>query len=56
MVRGFLEVGKEFNIENLGDIRHPLGTTDFSTLLPRLQSLKPDICASAISGGTSKSR
>ena len=32
MVRGFLEVGKTFNIENLGDIRHPLGTTDFSTL------------------------
>lgn len=43
MVRGFLEVGKEFNIENLGDVRHPLGTTDFSTLLPRLQALKPDI-------------
>lgn len=43
MVRGFLEVGKDFNIENLDDIRHPLGTTDFSTLLPRLQALKPDI-------------
>jgi branched-chain amino acid transport system substrate-binding protein len=43
MVRGFLEVGKAFNIENLGDIRHPLGTTDFSTLLPRIQALKPDI-------------
>ncbi|MFQ3453408.1 ABC transporter substrate-binding protein [Bradyrhizobium sp. UFLA01-814] len=43
MVRGFLEIGKQFNIENLGDIRHPLGTTDFSTLLPRLQALKPDI-------------
>ena len=43
MVRGFLDVGKEFNIENLGDIRHPIGTTDFSTLLPRLQALKPDI-------------
>jgi branched-chain amino acid transport system substrate-binding protein len=43
MVRGFLEVGKAFNIENLGDIRHPLGTTDYSTLLPRLQALKPDI-------------
>jgi branched-chain amino acid transport system substrate-binding protein len=43
MVRGFLEVGKQFNIENLGDIRHPLGTTDFSTLLPRIQALKPDI-------------
>ncbi len=43
MVRGFLEVGKKFNIENLGDVRHPLGTSDFSTLLPRLQALKPDI-------------
>jgi branched-chain amino acid transport system substrate-binding protein len=43
MVRGFLEVGKAFNIENLADIRHPLGTTDFSTLLPRIQALKPDI-------------
>src|SRR5438309_7606188 len=43
MVRGFLEVGKAFNIENLGVIRHPLGTTDFSTLLPRIQALKPDI-------------
>jgi branched-chain amino acid transport system substrate-binding protein len=43
MVRGFLEVGKTLGIENLGDIRHPLGTTDFSTLLPRIQALKPDI-------------
>ncbi len=43
MVRGFLDVGKTFGIENLGDIRHPLGTTDYSTLLPRIQSLKPDI-------------
>jgi branched-chain amino acid transport system substrate-binding protein len=43
MVRGFLEVGKTFGIENLGDIRHPLGTTDYSTLLPRIQALKPDI-------------
>ncbi|MGD0851164.1 ABC transporter substrate-binding protein [Bradyrhizobium sp.] len=43
MVRGFLEVGKAYNIENLGDIRHPLGTSDFSTLLPRIQALKPDI-------------
>src|SRR5258708_32711527 len=43
MVRGFLEVGKAFNIEVLGDIRHPIGTSDFSTLLPRLQAMKPDI-------------
>ncbi len=37
------EAGKAFGIENIGDIRHPLGTTDFSTLLPRIQALKPDI-------------
>lgn len=43
MVRGFEEVGKSFNIEKLDDIRHPLGTSDFSTLLPRIQALKPDI-------------
>ena len=43
MVRGFQEAGKGFNIETLVDIRHPVGTTDFSTLLPRIQSLKPDI-------------
>jgi branched-chain amino acid transport system substrate-binding protein len=43
MVRGFLEVGKAFDIENLADIRHPIGTTDYSTLLPRIQALKPDI-------------
>jgi branched-chain amino acid transport system substrate-binding protein len=43
MVRGFLEAGKAFGIENVGDIRHPLGTSDFSTLLPRIQALKPDV-------------
>ena len=43
MLRGFLEAGKAFNIENLGDVRHPIGATDFSTLLPRIQALKPDI-------------
>lgn len=43
MVRGFQEAGKAFGIETLVDIRHPLGTTDFSPLLPRIQALKPDI-------------
>ena len=37
------EAGKAFGVETLGDIRHPLGATDFSTLLPRIQALKPDI-------------
>lgn len=43
MVRGFQEAGKALGIETLVDIRHPLGTTDFSTLLPRIQALKPDV-------------
>ena len=43
MVRGFLEAGKPLGVENLIDIRHPVGTTDFSTLLPRIQALKPDV-------------
>lgn len=43
MVRGFQEAGKALGIESLVDIRHPLGITDFSALLPRIQALKPDI-------------
>ncbi|WP_460448701.1 ABC transporter substrate-binding protein [Alsobacter sp. SYSU BS001988] len=45
MVRGFQEAGKAFGVETLADIRHPLGATDFSALLPRIQALKPDILA-----------
>ena len=43
MVDGFKAAGKATGIEILADLRHPLGTTDFSTLLPRIQALKPDI-------------
>lgn len=43
MVRGFQQAGKVVGIEELVDIRHPIGTTDFSALLPRIQALKPDI-------------
>jgi branched-chain amino acid transport system substrate-binding protein len=43
MVRGFQEAGKPMGVETLIDIRHPIGTTDFSALLPRIQALKPDI-------------
>jgi branched-chain amino acid transport system substrate-binding protein len=43
MVRGFQSAGTSLGVETLADIRHPLGTTDFSTLLPRIQALKPDI-------------
>lgn len=43
MVRGFKKAGEAFGIEPLDDIRHPLATTDFSTLLPRIQAMKPDV-------------
>lgn len=43
MLAGFKAVGDKVGIEVVTEVRHPLGTTDFSTLLPRIQSLKPDI-------------
>ena len=43
MVRGFQAAGKPMGVETLADIRHPLGTTDFSALLPRIEALKPDV-------------
>src|SRR3954452_21966558 len=43
MVRGSQTAGKALGVETLADIRHPIATTDFSTLLPRIQALKPDI-------------
>ncbi len=43
MVDGFRAVGAKAGIEVLADLRAPLGTTDFSTLLPRIQALRPDI-------------
>jgi len=43
MVRGFQRAGKPFGVETLADIRHPIGASDYSTFLPRIQSLKPDL-------------
>jgi len=43
MVRGFITAGKPFGVEVLADIRHPLGASDYSAFLPRIQSLKPDL-------------
>ncbi len=43
MLAGFKAVGDKVGIEVVAEVRHPLGTTDFSTLLPRIQSLKPDV-------------
>ncbi|MEO5733317.1 MAG: ABC transporter substrate-binding protein [Rubrivivax sp.] len=43
MVRGFQRAGQAFGMQTVADIRHPLGTADYSAFLPRIQSLKPDI-------------
>lgn len=43
MTRGFQTAGKALGMEVLADIRHPLGTTDFSSYFPRILALKPDV-------------
>ncbi len=43
MVRGFMDAGKPLGIEVVADIRHPIGATDYSAFLPRIQALKPDV-------------
>lgn len=43
MVRGFQRAGQAMGMQTLADIRHPLGTADYSAFLPRIQALKPDI-------------
>jgi branched-chain amino acid transport system substrate-binding protein len=43
MVRGFQRAGQSLGMQTVGDIRHPLGTADFSAFLPRIQAAKPDV-------------
>lgn len=43
MVRGFQRAGQAFGAKTLADIRHPIGTADYSAFLPRIQALNPDI-------------
>ena len=43
MVRGFQRAGQSMGMQTLADIRHPIGAADYSSFLPRIQSLKPDI-------------
>jgi branched-chain amino acid transport system substrate-binding protein len=43
MVRGFQRAGQSLGVQTLADIRHPLGTSDYSAFLPRIQALKPDV-------------
>ena len=43
MVRGFQRAGAPLGVQMLADIRHPIGTADYSAFLPRIQALKPDV-------------
>ena len=43
MVRGFQRAGTPLGVKMLADIRHPIGTADYSAFLPRIQALKPDV-------------
>ena len=43
MVRGFQRAGGPLGATTVADIRHPLGVADYSSFLPRIQSLKPDV-------------
>ena len=43
MVRGFKRAGEGMGIEVLADVRHPIGASDYSAFLPRIQALKPDV-------------
>lgn len=50
-LRGFQRAGQPLGLEIIADLRHPLGQTDYSTFLPRIQSLRPDILFVANFGG-----
>jgi branched-chain amino acid transport system substrate-binding protein len=43
MTRGFTRVAKEVGATVVGEIRHPLGTTDYSAFLPRLMAMRPEV-------------
>ena len=43
MVRGFQRAGGPLGAQTLADIRHPLGAPDYSSFMPRIQALKPDV-------------
>lgn len=43
MTRGFTRVATEVGATVVGELRHPLGASDYSIFLPRLASLKADV-------------
>lgn len=43
MTRGFARVARELGATVVGEIRHPLGATDYSPFVPRLLAMRPDV-------------
>jgi branched-chain amino acid transport system substrate-binding protein len=43
MTDGFKRKGKEFGVEDVGETKHPLGTSDYSSYMPRILAAKPDV-------------
>ncbi|MBX9587750.1 MAG: ABC transporter substrate-binding protein [Hyphomonadaceae bacterium] len=43
MLRGFKRAQASIGAESVGEILHPLGVPDYSTFLPRISAMKPDI-------------
>lgn len=43
MTRGFTRVAQEIGAEVVGEVKHPLGAQDYSTFLPRIRAMKPDV-------------
>ncbi len=40
---GFRRVGKAYGIKDVGETKHPLGTSDFSSYFPRILAANPDV-------------
>ncbi|MCU4179896.1 ABC transporter substrate-binding protein [Bosea sp. BH3] len=43
MLRGFKRAQAELGATGVGEILHPFGAADYSTFMPRLRSMRPDI-------------
>jgi branched-chain amino acid transport system substrate-binding protein len=43
MTDGFKRKGREFGVEDVGETKHPLGTSDYSSYMPRILAAKPDV-------------
>lgn len=43
MTDGFRRKGKEYKFLDVGETKHPLGTSDYSSYMPRILAAKPDV-------------